>query len=228
MSHGLEMQNVACERSGRRLFSSLSRSVLPGQLLRVQGDNGAGKTSLLRMICGLMEPAAGQLLWNGKRTIDLKEELGRELIYLGHAAALKDDLSALENLQAACTLAGYSVMEAQARRALMAAGLRGHEHTPVCKLSQGQRKRSALARLALGQAAPNNNAPPDSAPNMPANMPPTIPLWVLDEPFNSLDGTATAWLVGLIKTQLQQGGLVVLTSHQIVALDEMPHQVLAL
>jgi heme exporter protein A len=81
-------------------------------------------------------------------------------------------------------------------------------------LSQGQRKRSALARLALGHAAPRK--------------PPSMPLWVLDEPFNSLDSNATAWLVGLIKTQLQQGGLVVLTSHQTVTLDEMPHQVLAL
>lgn len=214
MSGSLELHNVACERGGRRLFSGLSRSIQPGQLLRVHGDNGAGKTSLLRMICGLMEPAEGELLWRGQQTSRLKEELGRELIYLGHAAALKDDLSPLENLQAACTLSGQPTPELAARRALIAAGLRGHELTPVRKLSQGQRKRSALARLALGHAA--------------TRKPPSMPLWVLDEPFNSLDSNATAWLVGLIKTQLQQGGLVVLTSHQTVALDEMPHQVLAL
>ena len=214
MSGSLELHNVACERGGRRLFSGLSRSIHPGELLRVQGDNGAGKTSLLRMMCGLMEPAEGQLLWRGQPTGSLKEELGRELIYLGHAAALKDDLSALENLQVACTLSGQPTSEPAARRALTAAGLRDHERTPVRKLSQGQRKRSALARLALVHARPD--------------LPPSMPLWVLDEPFNSLDSKATAWLVGLIKTQLQQGGLVVLTSHQTVALDEMPHQVLAL
>ncbi len=212
MSGGLNLRNVACERGGRRIFSGLSQSMRPGQLLRVQGDNGAGKTSLLRMICGLMEPTEGQLLWRGQPTWALKEELGRELIYLGHAAALKDELSPLENLLAACLLAGQPATEHEASRALVAAGLRGHERTSVRKLSQGQRKRSALARLALGQAATH----------------PLMPLWVLDEPFNSLDSSATAWLVGLIKTQLQQGGIVVLTSHQTVALDDTPHQVLAL
>lgn len=213
MSGGLDLQDAACERGGRRLFSALTQSIHPGELLRVQGDNGAGKTSLLRMICGLLEPTEGKVMWRGQPTIALKEELGRELIYLGHAAALKDELSPLENLQMACLLAGQPTTEPQATRALAAAGLRGHERTVVRKLSQGQRKRSALARLAL--ASPNASLC-------------RAPLWVLDEPFNSLDSTATAWLVGLIKTQLHQGGLVVLTSHQTVALDDTPHQVLAL
>ena len=220
MSGGLDLQNVACERGGRRLFSALTQSIHPGQLLRVQGDNGAGKTSLLRMICGLMEPTEGQMLWRGQRTSALKEELGRELIYLGHAAALKDELSPLENLRTACTLSGQPTTERAARQALTQAGLRGHESTVVRKLSQGQRKRSVLARLALGHASPDNETPP--------NMPPSMPLWVLDEPFNSLDSSATAWLVGLIKTQLQQGGVVVLTSHLTVALDDTPHKVLTL
>lgn len=216
MSDGLDLQNVACERSGRRLFSAVTQSIGPGQLLRVQGNNGAGKTSLLRMICGLMEPTEGKLLWRGQQTNALKDELGRELIYLGHAAALKDDLSPLENLQVACTLSGQPTAERAARQALAQAGLRGHENTAVRKLSQGQRKRSALARLAMGHVSPS----PQKSPS--------VSLWVLDEPFNSLDGTATSWLVGLIQTQLQQGGVVVLTSHQSVALDDMPHQVLAL
>ena len=210
MSGGLDLQNVACERGGRRLFSGLTLSIQPGQLLRVQGNNGAGKTSLLRMICGLVEPIEGKLMWRGQPTWALKEELGRELIYLGHAAALKDELSPLENLQSACLLAAQSTTEPDAKRALAAAGLRGYEKTVVRKLSQGQRKRSALARLALGQPSSN------------------MPLWVLDEPFNSLDSAAADWLVSLIKTQLQQGGVVVLTSHQTVALDDTPHQVLAL
>jgi heme exporter protein A len=212
MSVGLDLRNVACERGGRRLFSGLTQSIHAGQLLRVQGDNGTGKTSLLRMICGLMEPIEGQLLWRGQKTSALREELGRELIYLGHAAALKDELSPLENLLTACLLAGQPATEHEANRALAAAGLRGHERTPSRKLSQGQRKRSALARLLLAQTSSSTQ----------------MPLWVLDEPFNSLDATATAWLVGLIKTQLQQGGIVVLTSHQTVALDDTPHQVLTL
>lgn len=216
MSGELDLQNVACERGGRRLFRGVTQSISLGQLLRVQGDNGAGKTTLLRMICGLMEPTEGKLMWRGQRTTALKEELGRELIYLGHSAALKDDLSPLENLQAACLLAGQPITEQEARSALEAAGLRGYHNTLVRKLSQGQRKRSALARLALGQVGSHPQIPPNMA------------LWVLDEPFNSLDSNAAAWLAGLIKTQLQQGGMVVLTSHQTVALDGTPHQVLAL
>jgi heme exporter protein A len=209
----LELNDVACVRATHTLFTGVTCQLWPGQLLRVQGDNGAGKTSLLRMICGLMEPTEGTVMWRGRSTIALKEELGRELIYLGHAAALKDELSPLENLQVACLLAGQPTTELEATRALAAAGLRGHERTAVRKLSQGQRKRSALARLAL--ASPNVSFC-------------RVPLWVLDEPFNSLDSTATAWLVGLIKTQLHQEGLVVLTNHQTVALDDTPHQVLAL
>ena len=216
MSGELDLQNVACERGGRRLFSGLTQSISLGELLRVQGHNGAGKTTLLRMICGLMEPIEGKVTWRGQRTTALKEELGRELIYLGHSAALKDDLSPLENLQTACLLAGQPIAEQEARSALAAAGLRGYEKTLVRKLSQGQRKRSALARLALGQLGSH------------PQMSPKMALWVLDEPFNSLDSAATAWLAGSIKTQLRQGGLVVLTSHQSVALDDTPHQVLAL
>ena len=206
-----ELSGLSCERGGRILFSSVSRQLQPGDLLRVQGANGAGKTSLLRMLCGLLEPTHGQVLWQGRAISALREEFSRNLIYLGHAAALKDDLSPLENLQAACLLGGWRVSPTEARRALDSAGLRGHQHTPVRRLSQGQRRRSALARLAL--------APPP---------PCEARLWVLDEPFNALDSAATAWLVGLIKTHLERAGMVVLTSHQGVSLDAAPHQVLAL
>ena len=211
MSALLALTALACERGGRRLFSDVSLELGAGELLRVEGANGAGKTSLLRMLCGLMEPAAGQVLWRGQKVTSLREEFGRELIYLGHAAALKDELSPLENLQVACTLAAQPGTAQGARQALAAAGLRGLEHTPVRRLSQGQRKRSALARLALAQASGQGAA-----------------LWILDEPFNALDDQAAAWLVGLVSKQLQQGGLVVLTSHQSVALNGTPQQVLAL
>ena len=97
----LALRDLGCTRSGRRLFNGVSCTVPAGQLLRVQGANGAGKTSLLRIICGLLEPTSGEALWHGQGVTGLREEFGRELIYLGHAAALKDDLSPLENLQAA-------------------------------------------------------------------------------------------------------------------------------
>ena len=204
MTGALELRAVSCVRGGRELFSGLDCSVAAGQLLRVQGANGSGKTSLLRMVCGLLAPAQGQVLWRGQTPGKQAEEFGRQLVYLGHAAALKDDLSALENLQIACLLGGLAVDMAQARAALREAGLSGRERMPARQLSQGQRRRVALARLVLAA---------------------DVPLWVLDEPFNALDNAATFWLCGLIAVQLGRGGVVVLTSHQVVALDDLVGQV---
>lgn len=195
----MALEGVSGVRGGRRLFVDLTLSVLPGTLLRVQGRNGAGKTSLLRMLCGLMPPAAGRVLWRGQPVTPSRDDFHRELVYLGHAPALKDDLSPLENLQAACLLGGQALATAQAMQALAAAGLRGREKRPARMLSQGQRKRVALARLVLAA---------DAA------------LWVLDEPFNALDVDATDWLLGLAGAHLARGGIVVLTSHQPVALPE--------
>jgi heme exporter protein A len=208
MTAGLELRQIECVRGRRSLFRGLDLTVLPGQLLRLQGANGAGKTSLLRMICGLLAPAHGEVLWRGQRIGSLREEFGRQLVYLGHAAALKDDLSALENLLTSGVLAGQAVTAAQATTALAAAGLRGRERAPARVLSQGQRKRVALARLVLSSACP---------------------LWVLDEPFNALDTAATAWLLGQITEQVARGGIVVLTSHQGVEFNAtVPQVVLAL
>ena len=193
MSQGLQLDDVACTRGSRLLFSGLSINVNPGQLLRVHGANGAGKTSLLRILCGLLQPAQGQVLWRGKPLAAQRDQSGRDLLYLGHAAALKDELSPLENLLDACALGGHTPTIPAAMAALQGAGLRGHERTPARRLSQGQRRRSALARLALSQ---------------------TVPLWILDEPFNALDTVANDWLTDLIQTHLKTAGMVVLTSHQ--------------
>ena len=193
MSQGLQLDDLACTRGSRLLFSGLSISVNPGQLLRVHGANGAGKTSLLRILCGLLQPAQGQVLWRGKPLAAQRVQSGRDLLYLGHAAAVKDELSPLENLLDACALGGHTPTIPAAMAALQGAGLRGHERTPARRLSQGQRRRSALARLALSQ---------------------TAPLWILDEPFNALDTVANDWLTDLIQTHLKTAGMVVLTSHQ--------------
>ncbi len=189
---------MTCERGGRALFRGLQCQLGAGQLLRVRGVNGAGKTSLLRLVCGLLPAAQGQVLWRGEQIADLGGQFGRELVYLGHAAALKDDLTATENLLTACLLGGRIVTQAQARAALTQAGLPARWRVPARQLSQGQRRRVALARLLLS---------------------PDVPLWVLDEPFNALDTAATDWLCGVISTHLDAGGVVVLTSHQDVALD---------
>jgi len=207
MNAALALRQVACVRGGRSLFSGLNLQLAGGQLLRVAGANGAGKTSLLRLMCGLLSPTEGEVLWRGQPLAAQREQWGRDLVYLGHAAALKDDLSPLDNLLTACLLGGQPAHRAGALQALADAGLRGFERVPARRLSQGQRRRCGLARLVLARSSP---------------------LWVLDEPFNALDATATAWLEGLIRAQLLRGGSVVLTSHQGVALDDTPHQVLSL
>ena len=104
----LELQDLQCQRAGCTLFSALSAQLRPGQWLYAQGANGAGKTSLLRLICGLLSPTHGQVLWQGQAVTKAREEFGRQLIYLGHAAALKDDLSAIENLLASSLLSGWA------------------------------------------------------------------------------------------------------------------------
>lgn len=207
MSPGIQLNDLACNRGSRELFANLSLRVDPGELLRVSGANGSGKTSLLRMMCGLLLPTHGQVLWRSLPIARQREEFGRDLVYLGHAAALKDELSPLENLLDACALGGHAPGVPAALAALKGAGLRGREHTAARHLSQGQRRRSALARLALSRSAP---------------------LWVLDEPFNALDSAATAWLAGQIETHLGNAGIVVLTSHQDIPINVPNHKQLAL
>lgn len=188
----LELRDLACVRGGRTLFSGLRLGVPRGRLLRITGANGAGKTSLLRMVCGLSRPASGEVLWQGTRIDALREEFHRQLAYVGHCAALKDDLSAAENLRVASHLAGTDCTGKEAVDALGAAGLQGFADAHARCLSQGQRKRVGLARLALcGEAM----------------------LWVLDEPFDALDAAASAWLGRLLSSHLVHGGVVLLSSH---------------
>jgi heme exporter protein A len=198
MNDGIELRELCCVRGRRTLFQGLNTALRPGQLLRVSGANGAGKTSLLRMLCGLLAPTRGEVLWQGEALHRQREAFNRQLIYVGHGAALKDDLSPLENLRASVCLGGSLPDDSAVRASLRDAGLGGREQVPVRILSQGQRRRAALARLPLGAAA----------------------LWILDEPFNALDSAATAWLLRLIGGHLAQGGMVVLTSHQAVALAD--------
>ncbi|MDZ4398718.1 ATP-binding cassette domain-containing protein, partial [Hydrogenophaga sp.] len=139
MNAALTLSQVACVRGGRTLFSGLNLQLPGGQLLRVAGANGAGKTSLLRLMCGLLAPTEGQVLWRGQPLAAQRERWGQELVYLGHAAALKDDLSPLDNLLTACTLGGQAEDRARALQALADAGLRGFERTLARRLSQGER-----------------------------------------------------------------------------------------
>ena len=191
---GLETRDLACERGGKTLFEGLNLSVSPGQSLHLQGDNGSGKTSLLRLLCGLAVPLVGQVLWAGQPTTQAREDFLRDMLYLGHALALKEGLSALENLHFAAALMDQDWSVDAAMAALRQMGLRGREHLPLQVLSQGQKRRVALARLCLSPA----------------------PLWLLDEPFVALDSAACDVLQGLMQTHVARGGMLVFTSHQAV------------
>jgi len=192
----LQAESLACERGGRLLFKSLEFALSPGTLLRVAGPNGAGKTSLLRILCGIAHPAAGRVLWSGEDAHALGEEYTRRLLYLGHLSAIKEDLSPRENLRFALRLAGLETPPAALAAALVQLGLAGREDVPARYLSQGQKRRAALARLALAQ---------------------TLPLWILDEPLAALDVDAIDTVIALVSAQLDAGGIVVLTTHQDVA-----------
>jgi len=192
----LEARALSCMRGERQLFQDLNLTVSVGDCLHVRGENGVGKTSLLRLLTGLSKPDSGEVFWNGLSIAKESSDYHRGLLFLGHRDALKEDLTALENLQLYAALDDIPLPDDKALAALWRFGLRGRECLPVNCLSAGQKRRVLMARMLTRQAQ----------------------LWILDEPFNALDIHAVQALQGLITEHLEQGGLVVLTSHQEVSL----------
>ena len=190
------VSNLSCSRGDKRLFSGVSFALQPGQWLHLEGDNGVGKTSLLRLACGLSALEQGEIQWQGQPVSQNSDEFKANLAYLGHQLALKEDLTPLENLRADAAIAGRALSLADAKSALVQLGLKGREHLPVRVLSQGQKRRTALARLWVSSAK----------------------LWILDEPFVALDNAAQNVLSEVINSHLLKQGMVLLTSHQAVSL----------
>jgi len=186
----LEAVGLACVRQSRKLFADLDLRVGPGESLRVAGANGSGKTSLLRILCGLLSPSAGEVRWHGAPIAGLREEYTKQLLYLGHAPAVKDDLTPRENLHIASCLSGMKRGSEEIRSALARFGV---PDQPVRRLSQGQKRRAALSRLCLSAA---------------------VPLWLLDEPFTALDSEGTSLLKLLVEEHARRGAMVVFTTHQ--------------
>jgi heme exporter protein A len=187
----LSAHGLTCVRGDRRLFSDLDLTVKAGEWLHVRGENGAGKTSLLRLLAGLAQPADGEIRWCGEK-IEKAEAYRRNLLFFGHHGALKEDLTALENLEFAAAMDGAILPLEAALRALQRFGLKGREQLPVRVLSAGQKRRVMLARIATRNAS----------------------LWILDEPFTALDVKAVDLLSTLISDHVAGGGMAILTSHQ--------------
>jgi heme exporter protein A len=194
----LTVTQIACSRGERTLFRDVSFSLSPGQWLQVHGENGVGKTTLLRTVVGLSAADTGSVRWNGQPILEARDEHLAATAFLGHQAALNDDLTPLENLRASLAIQGVNADEPALLAALRQLGLKGREHLPMRFLSAGQKRRAALARLLVRRAT----------------------LWVLDEPFTALDAAGTQQSTGLIAEHLQAGGMALLTSHQPVALPD--------
>ncbi|MFT3665358.1 cytochrome c biogenesis heme-transporting ATPase CcmA [Piscinibacter sp.] len=198
----LAASRLACRRGDRLLFRGLDFELPPGAIVWLRGPNGSGKTSLLRLLAGLSTPAEGQITWGGVPLGDAGAGWCRSLCYLAHANALKDDLSVLESLQFIARLHGHPGDAPGCGEALRRVGLHGRRHAAVRTLSQGQRRRVALARLQLDAAAP---------------------VWILDEPYDALDAEGTAMLDAALSAHAKRGGAAVLTSHiELTLADPAP------
>ena len=192
----LTVSDLACVRGDRRLFAGLEFAIEARNWIHLTGENGVGKTSLMRMLVGLAPVEAGEIRWHGTPIRSLGDDYRRAVCYLGHHNALKEELTARENLCVGAAVSGITLGAEGADALLARVGLAGREQLPVRFLSQGQKRRVALARLLWSEA----------------------PLWVLDEPFVALDTAAVAWLAATLAAHLAEGGMAIVTSHQEVTI----------
>ncbi len=188
----LEVSNLTAIRDERVLFEGLSFSIRPGELVQIEGRNGTGKTTLLRIVTGLADRDEGEIFWNDTSIEDDRDSYHSELLFLGHQTGVKRELTAFENLQFYQTVHASKVTHDEIYHALTQVGLAGREDVPVAKLSAGQQRRVALARLWLSSHK----------------------LWILDEPLTAIDKQGVKVLESLFLQHTEKGGIVVLTTHQ--------------
>ena len=193
----LEIQSLECVRDDRQLFSDLSFSLADAEVLQIEGPNGSGKTSLLRIICGLRLAETGQVLWRGESIRANREDYYANMVYIGHLPCIKAELTVLENVRSLLDTRSLAVTNEVIEVALAKVGLVSYEDVPGKALSSGQRRRILLAFIELAQAK----------------------LWVLDEPLTALDVQGVELMESMILEHRQAGGSVIFTTHHGMQLD---------
>lgn len=194
-ARGLSARGLACARGGRELFSGLAFTLPPGTALQVRGSNGSGKSSLLRLLSGLLPPERGELRWEGLEFRAPESRYGEAVAFMGHASGLCGELTVRENLRFATDVAAPPAPAAELESVLAGLGIAGCAGQPVRRLSQGQRQRVALARVRLAAR----------------------PLWLLDEPCAALDDEGRALFESALATHLAEGGMAVIATHHAIA-----------
>lgn len=190
----LILRNLTCSRNERVLFQSINLSLRAGEVLFLEGENGSGKTSLLRIICGFRFQDEGEIIWGNSRVKDKSAYL-ENISYIGHKNGIKDELTVEENLLHMRSM--MPVSEIKTEQVLKHMGLVKQADVLTRQLSAGQKRKLALSRLLLSKAA----------------------FWVLDEPFTSLDRASVVFFEGVIKKHVKSGGMLILTSHHDIDLS---------
>ncbi len=193
---GLSVKQLTCERGYRELFNDLSFELSPGEILHIKGENGTGKTSLLRILAGLALPVSGDISFEGYDCRKYRSEYNEQIAFIGHKLGIKLELTPVENIHSYCEL-GKSCTEQQILDVLEKVGLYGFEEMYCNQLSAGQKRRVAIAQAILSKAR----------------------LWILDEPFTSLDVVGVDYFLRVIQQHINEGGMVLLTTHQEVNLE---------